>query len=695
MYRWDQVKDIPADIRMANPFQHGNMCENPEPCMALMKKGGNPNESICPKCPVYSECIERGYLSQPQAMQSAYAQISPVSELFLDPRHTHLDQKIIGNTDEQQRIYIIDERKTLLRDLFLQCGLSKKVIEDWVVNWKGYALGSFAVALMHTLETQYEQYRNPIGQIRTAVEAFEQHADEIIEQMCYINVRGKVIERKTVDPETGSELSHYGIVLHNIVRQNIDVQNSDAQNSDEHNGKTAYIPLDAKAKNRLHTLGLLTLSPDDFSTNEDISIPMQMTEAITLGFLDVRTVESIESFPSVCMYPEWTYWHQLKRFFEHYKRDADAPMQWCDRDLVFRLPPMLHPNIKRLLIISPFLNEQQLGSMFPEEETDVIRVEPTAWQPGNKVFQIRTSSKTPNEALNLNSPPSIRGLSKIGERYDWSIRAEIERDLSIKHAIFSNHSIVKKLSELSEMSNVCFMGSFKTLLFQEINIEGVQVLWIVGTPRWRLRDILQQAQMLYGNDEKPLNYNEEMWTDQYEDERIQELYDQNVSGLLKQIVGRLHMNRNSGKTVMMLNNFELQDITDRPETVFFDWEDFEIAGGLDKLEETICTRERFEIERDNLTADTPRKEVERILGCSSRQANRVLNKLRGGNIPRVSFREQILFLLSSARERTTASLVVALDSSPQAIGNELKRLLNSGEIVRVRRGVYSLPRDEG
>ena len=142
---------------------------------------------------------------------------------------------------------------------------------------------------------------------------------------------------------------------------------------------------------------------------------------------------------------------------------------------------------------------------------------------------------------------------------------------------------------------------------------------------------------------------------------------------------------------MLLTNIELPDITDRPETLLFDWEDFEIAGGLHKLEETIRTRERFEAERDKLTAESSREEVERVLGCSSRQANRMLQKLRGGNIPRVTFREQILFLLSSSREKTTSSLVAAIDASPQAIGNELKRLLDAGEIVRVRRGVYALP----
>ncbi len=67
-YLWEQVKDLPVDARMANPFQHGNVCEDPERCDTLAQKGGNPSESICPECPVYTECQQRGYLSQPGAL---------------------------------------------------------------------------------------------------------------------------------------------------------------------------------------------------------------------------------------------------------------------------------------------------------------------------------------------------------------------------------------------------------------------------------------------------------------------------------------------------------------------------------------------------------------------------------------------------------------------------------------------------
>ena len=38
MHRWEQVKEIPIDVRMENPFQRGNVCEDAERCDALEKR---------------------------------------------------------------------------------------------------------------------------------------------------------------------------------------------------------------------------------------------------------------------------------------------------------------------------------------------------------------------------------------------------------------------------------------------------------------------------------------------------------------------------------------------------------------------------------------------------------------------------------------------------------------------------------
>ena len=150
------------------------------------------------------------------------------------------------------------------------------------------------------------------------------------------------------------------------------------------------------------------------------------------------------------------------------------------------------------------------------------------------------------------------------------------------------------------------------------------------------------------------------------------------------------LHRWSGKKVILISSLAIPDITDRPDPLLFDWEDFEVAGGLDRLPEVIATRQRFETERDNLTAESSREKVEQVLGCSSRQANRVLQKLRGGKTLRVPFRKQILALLTDGEKRT-AEFVVAIEGHPKAIKNELKRLVDAGEIVKVRWGVYTLP----
>lgn len=103
----------------------------------------------------------------------------------------------------------------------------------------------------------------------------------------------------------------------------------------------------------------------------------------------------------------------------------------------------------------------------------------------------------------------------------------------------------------------------------------------------------------------------------------------------------------------------------------------------------VLNPQRFEAERDNLTVESSRQEVERILGCSPRQANRVLQKMRGGK-PRVTFREQILVLLADG-EKKTPELTETIQGHPKAINTELTRLVGLGEIVKVRRGVYRLP----
>lgn len=670
-YLWEKIKEIPVDVRMANPFQHGNVCEDPDRCDALERKGGDPRESICPKCPVYTECQQRGYLSQPIALQGAQAQILGNNQLFFDPQHAAIVEEMLGQGNETEYLCIVDEVEA--HELFLECKISKKALEAWSANWQGHTLGNFARALLNALETKNEFDNGPVRRVRTAAQAFEEQAEALISQMSQLNVRGKVVARGVSDDETGNELARFSIEFEG--------------------GVSAYIPLDAKAADRLKTKGLRFFSLDSFVLDAEMRVPMEMARAIELGILDASTVENIEAFPTVYPDPKWTLWHQLKRFFAHYKRDADAPMIWYDEVLQFWVPPVLHTSVKRLLLTSSGLSDRDFYNAFPDEKINVTRIKPTAWVEGNQVFQIRSGIYTSRTLTEHYNNWDIIGMSKLGQRIFSGICAEIEQDSSVKHAIITYRSTAKHLTHIAEKENVCFVSTFNKLIGLQSAFEEAEVIWIIGTRAWGYGIMWRRAQILFGNDEKPLSYEVEVEPRHYKDERIQSIYEQYVVGTLSEIVGRAGLNRLGGKKVVLVTHLPLPDITDRPETLLFDWEDFEIAGGLDKLPEVIATRERFETERANLTAETSRSEVERILGCSSRQANRVLNKLRGGNIPRVLFREQIFSLLANG-EKKTSELVDAIDGHPTSVRNELRRLVDTSEIVKVRWGVYSLPKNK-
>ena len=667
-YLWGQVKEIPVEERMANPFERGNVCEDPERFLALVGKGVDARETLCPECPVYTECKERGYLSQPATLQRAKTQLFGFERTFVDPQQLAVSEKTLEPLNDTERLCIVSSVKT--DGLFLDCSMSRKKLEEWCVNWQGHALGNFARALLNTLEIESEIGDFVVRRIRTVVRAFQQHEAEIVNQMCQVNLPGKIVKQGVIDEETGEELARFAIAFEG--------------------GASAYIPLDSKAADKLTALELPIFQCDSFLLDEDTSIPMSIQQAIELGILDMGTVEKIQEFPSVYPNPNWTFWHQLKRFLAHYPRDADAPMMWYDGILQFWVPPVLHPSIKRFVCMSATLSEQQFPKAFPREEIEFIHINSAPWVAGNQLFQIRSGVHTLRTLLDYDNTWDVIGLTKMGERFFLGICAEILRDPSVKHAIVTQEPIITQLKEVSEKENVCLVTEFRKLGNSETAFEAADIVWIVGAPHWEPGAIWHRAQVLYGSDEEPLSYEADTEFQHYKDERVQRTFIQAVAELITYIVGLAGLNRLSNKKVVLVSSLEIPDITDRPETLLFDWEDFEVAGGLDKLAETIAVRERFETEREQLTVESPREEVERILGCSARQANRVLQKFRGG-APRATFREQILSLLADG-EKKAAEMTAAIDGHPQAIHKELQRLTKIGEIVKVRWGVYALPK---
>ena len=407
---------------------------------------------------------------------------------------------------------------------------------------------------------------------------------------------------------------------------------------------------------------------------------------------DTQTLPDTKELLTVYSDPNWTFWHQLKRFFAHYTRDADAPIRWDGEGLHFWVPPVLHPNVKRLLVISSALSEEHLRRAFPDEQIEVFRTQPTPWAAGNQVFQIRTDIYPRETLLDYDSSWDVIATSQTGQRFLLGIRAEIQRDPNVKHAIIADSEVIEPLQDITTASeNVCFLRAFQGMGKRDIPFQAFQqaeVIWVLGAPERPPGLMWRHAQILFGNHEQPLSYETQKGSNAYTDPRIQSVYEKRATSLLTEIFEAVKFNDKTPKKVVLLTGMRLPNITDRPETLLFDWEDFLVAGGLDKLAEVIAIRQQFETERENLTADTSREEVERVLGCSSRQANRVLKKLRGGKALRVPLREQILDALADG-EMKTAELVASVDGYPTTIKNRLRELVDAGEVVKVKRAMYA------
>ena len=354
----------------------------------------------------------------------------------------------------------------------------------------------------------------------------------------------------------------------------------------------------------------------------------------------VRTFEWRESEILAQMQSDSQYWHKLNKFFAYYKRNADAPMQWDGNILTFYLPN---------------------GSI------DTPKLETPTCHPENQIFQVRDGYNG-YQSLFVYNADRYFVLTQLAKTFLEAIETEVTRDTNVKHAMITP------------------LKSFKRNRDWDTPIEAADVLWIVGMPESGLRPLWLEAQCLFGADEKPICYERDN-SGKFEDKRLQAFYEHIAAITILEYIQQFQIHL-PNKKIVILTALPVPGITDRPETLLFDWVDYEVAGNLDNLAETIRTRESFEAERDSLTGASKRADVERILGCSSRQANRVLMELRDGAPLRVPLRAQILALLVDG-EKKTSELIERVDGHPKSIINELMRLVKKEEIVRVRRGVYT------
>ena len=334
------------------------------------------------------------------------------------------------------------------------------------------------------------------------------------------------------------------------------------------------------------------------------------------------------------------YWHKLIAFFRHYKRNADAPILRDGDFIDFWLP--------------------NAEGHTPEKRPNYRASDIT-------IFQLRTELNPYQRLVDFNEGSIHWSETQIAWKFINKICDEMKHRPDNRHAI---QTFYKDRSWQSALHP----------------IEASNILWVLGMPAVGFRYLWQTCQQFFGHEDAPLSYE---WSreDTFRDARVQSVYESYAISQIVKNINQLYKNPLPDKKAVILTSLPIPGITDETDTYLFDWEDYLIAGDLEHLTETIAIREDYERRRDAVTPDTSRKEVEEIYGCSPRQANRILQKLRGGEPLRVSLREQILEFLADG-EKKTADILSAVVGHPKAIQSELKSLVNTEKIQRVRWGVY-------
>ena len=551
-----RINLIPLRQRIRD-FESGSvLCIKPHLCKSSQDRGVPAPVSVCSKCEVQVSCRSDGYLSQTPLAQSAQVLCIAQPKLFLDPLHRGFFREL-SRGQPSDRVCVVDEAKA--HDLFIECSLSKSVLQQWVSDWAGESLGAFAEKVIGMLEVKgcspYE--------VAELVKGYSDKDLGVLSKQCSrYRVSYEKIGRGATDKNTGRVLARHSVRFAG--------------------GAEAYVAVNYETYDALQEKGLPALQPQEVSDNGFLALTP--SQAFALGVFNPADLDGINALPRLYEQSNWTPFQQLKAFVERYQRNVDAPIWYVDGVLHWVIQPVVHSRVKKLVCMSATLQREGFERAFDSVPTTFISTPPTPWVDGAKAFQVRTG-KYPRRTL-LDSVKNEKGkyeyvsVSDSGAKYLRLIEQEIERDRSVKHVLITMKGIVELVGkELTKKHKNLTVMSFHKMEGLDFTEKGI-VFWVFGCPEITKDIVARRAKVLYGNDNVALNY-ERGDSYEYVDKRVQLCWLSEVIARMQQAVGRARLNRIKN-TVIVFSNVLIPDFTGR--AVGFVPEDIEVAGGLPNLE---------------------------------------------------------------------------------------------------------------
>ena len=722
--RWYPVKyGFDPEIPVGERLDNGAMCAFADIREAYQSKGGNPY-TICASCLFHEQCEEQGYLSQKPKMREADVLIfcfpgivtSPDYEMQAE-RYLELPDELARDTNGQfipkrndkseivrdeggDPIYEYEKRyrsviydEATAQDLFVDCHLPIRLIEQWRDMWEGERLGEFAQDLLYALAE-----KDPIPKFRRIVKAYTQGADEIVEQMCALRYSARFIEL----PADSDKVGFKGYMYINETQTEIPV----AKNWEVYS--------------QLKEDGVAILKPD--VTSKTHLTFRDLDRAVSYKVFDRTDVESIRDMPTVSSRKDWTYWHKLKALFDEFPHDDMLPLVCPNRksgsetDLIsWHIHPRLHPKVPRIIFMGASLDIELAQSVLRGYKDDMFVEEtpPTKFKPGASFLQL-TTAKYPRRTL-LERGKGIGkyiGLSRIGKKVTGLIRKEIRQNPSKKFGIITFKWIVDTFRNAwcGECPNLVYFENFARAKGTNPKLD---VLFVLGIPEIPQYDIEVRAKMMFGAtelgttplDTTRLKINTQSDGCPYIDSRMQRAWRLLVVESLLQAIGRGRLNLKP-RCVVALTAVRLPNLTDRKETVLFDLVDWEIAGSLDRLPQAVAEREKkITSFKERFESGDSVNAIAKAEGIQWQTVNKIVTPPRERQVQIVlASREKrvtigakltklhklILSCFETEPELKTGDIVKTVGRARQKVTSGISELVDRFYLERIKHGCYRL-----
>ena len=344
---------------------------------------------------------------------------------------------------------------------------------------------------------------------------------------------------------------------------------------------------------------------EQFRTEDGAILDADQLQDYEKRFGKTASLENIKKLPMLEPDAEWNMLTKLELFFDTYHHAETAPIEWKDNILTFYVPPLPMYTKARVIMMSATLNEMFFRQVFrvrqqKRGDVDFVDLVNTEWHPDAKVFQLRTN-RNPRRTLLEGQKDEETGrwsygnkLTATGQNYMDVIRKSIS-DSKTKCGFIGHKTVVEHHTDDIDAAT----GHFGGLIglnehFYRDEDDGIE-LHILGTPNVG-QDALETAcKLLIGMTDEPLDFTRND-DGTFNDPNVQTVADAIVQDEITQAVGRGGLVKNPSKVVIW-SSYDLPSITHREQTILFDENDWELAGGnLDALPEIVAERQVYEKE---------------------------------------------------------------------------------------------------